>query len=210
MSQFERELPSFRLAETHHGDDLQTIAGRELGDANRWPELVWINSLIYPYLTDDEQVSSDRVLLTGSLIRIPAPSATPVDEPKRAQVFGRDVQLTNRKLTVTENGDFDVCAGVDNLTQQLRHAIITPRGQLRRHPGYGCLVWTLHGAVQGPTAAMLGSQYVRATLEADYRVSQVRQASADVIGDALRIVAQAETIDGGVVDILHDEREAGA
>lgn len=207
MSQFERELPSFRLAPTHHGDDLQTIAGRELGDANRWPELVWINSLIYPYLTDDDQAASDRVLLTGSLIRIPAPSATPVDEPKRAQVFGRDVQLTNRKLTVTESGDFDVCSGVDNLTQQLRHAIITPRGQLSRHAGYGCLVWTLHGTVQGPTAAMLGSQYVRATLEADYRVSEVKQAQAIIVGDALRIVAQAEAIDGGSVDILHDDRE---
>lgn len=202
MSTFERELPSFRLAQTHHGDDLQAIAAREIDDANRWPELIWINSLVYPYLTDDPNLASDRVLLTGSLIRVPAPSATPVDEPKRAQVFGRDVRLTGRKLVITEDGDFDIATGVDNLTQQLEHAIVTPRGQLRRHPGYGCLIWTLQGTVNGPTASMLGAQYVKSTLEADYRVSQVRYASAEVVGDALRITAQAEAIDGGSVDIL--------
>lgn len=202
MSTFERELPSFRLAQTHHGDDLQAVAAREIDDANRWPELIWINSLVYPYLTDDPEQASDRVLLTGSLIRVPAPSATPVDEPKRAQVFGRDVRLTGRKLVITEDGDFDIATGVDNLTQQLEHSIVTPRGQLRRHPGYGCLIWTLQGTVNGPTASMLGAQYVKSTLEADYRVSQVRYASAEVIGDALRITAQAEAIDGGSVDIL--------
>lgn len=207
MSTFERELPSFRLAQTHHGDDLQAVAAREIDDANRWPELIWINSLVYPYLTDDPDLANDRVLLTGSLIRVPAPSATPVDEPKRAQVFGRDVRLTGRKLVITEDGDFDIATGVDNLTQQLEHSIVTPRGQLRRHPGYGCLIWTLQGTVNGPTASMLGAQYVKSTLEADYRVSQVRYASAEVVGDALRITAQAEAIDGGSVDILISKAE---
>lgn len=204
MSYFERELPSFRLAQTHHGDDLQAVASREIGDANRWPELVWINSLSYPYLTDDIELESDKVLLTGALIRVPAPSGTPVDEPKRAQVFGRDCLMKGRKMVV-EDGDFAIASGVDNLTQQLKHAVVTPRGQLRRHPGYGCLAWSLHGTVQGPTAAMLGAKYVAATLAADYRVSRVHSATAVVAGDSLQIRAQAEAIDGGSVDIMSDD-----
>lgn len=204
MSEFERELPPFRLAETHHGDDLQTVAARELGDANRWPELVWINTLVYPYLTDDDTQASDKVLLTGSLIRVPAPAGTPVDEPDRAQVFGRDMGLWDGLLESTDAGDFAALAGTDNLVQQLRHGIVTPRGQLRRHPGYGCLVWSLHGTVQGPTGAMLGAKYVRATLEADYRVSRVLSSTAQVDGDALRVTAHLEAIDGGAVDVTSD------
>lgn len=202
MKEFERELPSFRLAETHRGDDLQAVATREMGDANRWPELVWINSLIYPYLTDDESQSSSRVLLTGALIRIPSATPTPVDEPERAQVFGRDLILQGKRLVIGDDGDFEVVSGVKNLTQQLRHAIDTPRGQLTRHPGYGCLVWALHGTVQGPTAQLLGAEYVKATLAADYRVHSVRSSVATTAGDALIITATAEAIDGGSIDVV--------
>ena len=207
MSQFERELPPFRLVETHHGDDLQRIASREMGDANRWPELVWLNSLIHPYLTDDASAASARVLLTGSLLRVPAASGTPVDEPERAQVFGRDCGLWGKRLAASESGDFAVVTGTKNLVQQLRHAIITPRGQLTRHAGYGCLVWNLHGAVQGPTAELLGAQYVKATLEADYRVRAITSSTAVTDGDSLRITAQAEAIDGGSVDVTSDMPE---
>lgn len=206
MSEFERDLPAFRLVETRRGDDLQSIATREMGDANRWPELVWINQLIYPYLTDDPGLASDKVLLTGSLLRVPASTSTPVDEPDRAQVFGRDVALTNKRMTVTDGGDINLASGYKNLTQQLSHAIVTPRGQLNRHPDYGCLVWSLHGTVQGPTGAMLGARYVKATLEADYRVSSVEGLTALVDGDALRVSAVANAIDGGSVDLDIEER----
>lgn len=204
MSQFERELPPFRLVETHHGDDLQRIASREMGDANRWPELVWLNSLVHPYLTDDADSASARVLLTGSLLRVPSAAGTQVDEPERAQVFGRDCVLRGKRLVVDDLGDLSVCSGSKNLTQQLRHAIITPRGQLTRHAGYGCLVWNLHGTVQGPTAELLGAQYVKATLEADYRVRTVTSSTSTTMGDTLRIVANAEAIDGGSIDVTND------
>lgn len=201
MSEFERELPPFRLAETNFGDDLQAVAARELGDANRWAELIWINSLIYPYLTDNEAIANDRILLTGSLIRVPAPTLTPVDEPKRAQVFGRDAMMQRKQLVIDEFGDFAVATGVDNLKQQLSHAITTPRGQLNRHPSYGCLIWKLQGTVSGPTAAMLGAKHVRATLAADYRVNQVRSSVAVIDGDSIKVTAVCEAIDGGTIDI---------
>lgn len=201
MAEFEREMPSYRLAETHAGDTLQRVAAREMGDANRWPELVWINNLTSPYLTDIPAEASDTVLLTGSMIRIPAPTGINTDATERAQVYERDCKMVKRRLTDDGNGDFAVVAGTDNLTQQLKHRIVTPRGQLVRHADYGCLVWLLQGKVTGPTANLLGAQYIKAALQADYRVSSVISSTAEVDGDATRITATAEAIAGGKVDI---------
>lgn len=201
MAEFEREMPSYRLAETHAGDTLPRVAAREMGDANRWPELVWINNLTSPYLTDTPAEASDTVLLTGSMIRIPAPTGVNTDATERAQVYERDCKMVKRRLTDDGNGDFAVVAGTDNLKQQLTHRIDTPRGQLVRHPEYGCLVWLLQGKVTGPAANLLGAQYVKAALQADYRVSSVTSSTAEVDGDATRITATAEAIAGGKVDI---------
>lgn len=201
MAEFERELPSFRLAETHAGDTLQRVAAREMGDANRWPELVWINNLTSPYLTDTPSEASDTVLLTGAMIRVPAPTGINTDATERAQVYERDCKMVKRRLVDDGNGDIAVVSGTDNLTQQLKHRIVTPRSQLVRHPEYGCLVWELQGKVAGPLAGLLGAQYVKATVQADYRVSSVISATAQVDGDATRITVTAEAIAGGKVDI---------
>ncbi|MBB3017720.1 phage baseplate assembly protein W [Microvirga lupini] len=206
MSEFERELPPFRLVQTHHGDDLGTVATRELGDANRWPELVWLNDLLPPYLTDDESAASQRVLLNGTFIRVPAPAGRFLgDDDSVEQTFGRDCGMWGRRMAADADGDIAAVSGADNLVQQLRHAIITPRGQQKRHSQYGCLVWRLHGTANGPLASTLGSEYVRATLAADYRVNTVKSSIADVSGDQVRVTARVETIAGDVIDVGSDE-----
>jgi phage baseplate assembly protein W len=203
MSEFERQMPSFRLAETHHGDTLQKVAAREMGDANRWAELIWINNLLFPYLTDDPQRASEHVLLAGSLIRIPAPVGVYTQEADRGQVYERDAHLVNKRLTFDEGGDLAIVAGEANFKQQLLHRVVTPRGQLSRHPEYGCLVWRLHGTVNGPVAGSLAARYVRAALQAEYRVSSVPKCTAEVSGDVIRVSATANGIAGGSVDITN-------
>ncbi|MNY05439.1 hypothetical protein D3C86_1381620 [compost metagenome] len=198
---FEREMPSYRLAETHASDTLQRVAAREMGDANRWYELVWLNNLTSPYLTDRPEDVTDSVLLTGSMIRVPAPTGINTDATERAQVYEPDCKMVKRRLVDDGNGDIAVATGTDNLTQQLSHRVDTPRGQLVRHPDYGCLVWQLQGKVTGPTASLLGAQYVKSAIEADYRVSSVLRSTTEVTGDATRITATAEAIAGGKVDI---------
>lgn len=202
MSQFERPLPTCRLAEIHQGDTLQALAAREMGDANRWPELVWINALTWPYLTGDPERVAPGVLLYGQLIKVPAPVGVFTDSGDRGQVYERDCALAGRLLADDGAGDLLVAAGADNLRQQLAHRIATPRGQATRHPEYGCMVWRLIGRVSGPTAAQLGGEYVKAALGADYRVARVEGATAQIVGDTVRVSARAVAIEGSVVDLV--------
>ncbi|MGL4457288.1 MAG: hypothetical protein ACRCUB_02670 [Plesiomonas shigelloides] len=202
MADFERDMPSYRLAETHAGDTLQRVAAREMGDANRWTELVWLNQLTDPYLTDNPDDVAAGVLLTGSMLRVPAPTGISTGGDDRAQVYERDCKMVKRRLVDDGNGDIAVVSGTDNLRQQLKHRIDTPRGQLTRHPGYGCMVWLLKGKVTGPIAGLLGAQYVKEALAADYRVAQVTNSTAVIDGDVTRITASADAIAGGKVDIF--------
>lgn len=200
-TEFEQAMPSYRLAQTLFGDDLQEVARRELGDENRWVEILWLNSLSYPYLTDDPALVTETVLLNGSLIRIPAPSG--IYSPNKVdydQVFERDCKMVNRRLTV-ENGDIAVVAGIENLKQQLNHRVRTPTGHVHRHPEYGCGIFKLHGRVQGPIKTVLAANYLKSSLKADYRVASVDSATVTVNGDAMLGVAYLETIAGGKIDI---------
>lgn len=199
--EFLRATPLYRLAQTNYADDLQAVATRELGDANRWPELIWLNKLVPPYLTDDESKVKDGVLLSGSLIKVPSPVSY-TEDADNDSIFERDVVLINKKLVFDETGDFLVVSGSKSLAMQLTHRINTPRGQARRHSSYGCLLWTMLGSVGGASAAALGNAYVRSALLADYRVSSVVSAVTRVVGDSVQITATAKTIDGGSIDIV--------
>lgn len=201
MSIFERQLSGYRLAETHFGDDLQAVAARELGDANRWVELVWLNNMRPPYIVADAGQVTPGVVLAGSFLKVPAPTTALTDATAFGQVYERDVQLVGKKLKAS-GGDLAVVAGSSNLVQQLQHRIDTPRGQARRYPKYGCLIWTLKGQVNGPIAAALGAQYVNSALKADYRVSSTSNVTANASGDVVQITATAIAIDGGSVDVF--------
>lgn len=202
MSDFEQPMPSYRLAETRWGDDLQAIASREMGDANRWPELVWINSLTFPYITNDQARVGAGVLLAGQFIKVPAPAGVLTDDAERGQVYERDCAMRARLLSADAGGDIAVVAGADNLRQQLQHRLDTPKGQARRNPDYGNQTHRLKGRVNGPAAALMAAEYTKAALIADYRVDRVEDASAEVVGDAIRVTARAVAIEGGVVDFV--------
>ncbi|WP_438979590.1 baseplate family protein [Polynucleobacter sp.] len=198
MGDFERESIAWRLANTQYGDTLQLVAARELGDASRWPELIWLNGLSSPYITNDQSSTVPNVIIAGAQIRIPASRSLVSRDDYN---FETDCLLTNKLLSDDGHGDFLVVSGSTNLKQQLQHKINTPRGQATRHPDYGCLIWHILGTVNGETAAALGSQYVKTALLTDYRLSSVKSSLAKIVGDAVIVTAVAVAIDGKVIEL---------
>lgn len=197
---YQRPLYGYRFAEIRHGDNLQTIAARELGDASLWSELIAYNDLKAPFITDDPAQARAGVLLSGSLIRLPAPAPIATTATDADEVFGTDILLDRGQLVVID-GDLSLAEGLDNLHQALEHRIDTDRGELLFHQDYGSLVRSVVGTVNGPTAALLASEYAKSAVLADDRIQQVTQAAAEVVGDTIRVSVEAQPIVGRVIDV---------
>jgi len=200
MTTYQRPLYGYRFVEIRHGDTLQAIAARELGDASRWADLIVYNELRPPFITDDPLAAGDGVLLSGALIRLPAPAPTATSVTDADQVFGVDI-LLDRGQIVMQDGDFSLASGRVNLHQALKHRIDTDRGELLFHQEYGSLVRSLIGSVNGPTAALLASEYAKSAVLSDDRIQQVTQSTAEVIGDKINVSVEAEPIIGKVIDL---------
>jgi phage baseplate assembly protein W len=198
MSEFDRPLSGYRLADTLRSDTLQMVAMRELGNAARWVDLANINGLLPPYLTDDPLLASSRVLLTGSKLLVPA--LEPVSQNAAGttpdDLYQTDIGLFDGDLEVSAGGDFLILDGRANLRQALKNRVLVERGELIFHPEFGCLVRRLIGVVNGPTASVMAAKYVASTLRADPRVSKVVSTTAEVIGDTINVVADVIPISG--------------
>ena len=195
---FRKTLIGSRSVVTNHGDTLRRVAARELHDASRWYELAAINGLQSPYITDDPALESATVLLSGGALLVPSAAESPVTDP--VSVFGQDIALESGVLQAV-NGDLAPVTGTPNLTQALHHAIDTDPGELIYHPDYGCAVRQLIGGRATPTARVLARGFVERTLRADPRVSDVQQASTEIVGDTVRVEANAVAIDGSAIPI---------
>lgn len=192
---FEREVGGFRYAQTHYGDDLRRVALRELGSAERWPELVAINGLVPPYLTDDSGQVADGVLLTGATILVPVPQGDAAITTDPSQVFLADVKVYNGEMQF-DSGDLSVVSGEQNFLQSLKHRLATRKREMLFHPDYGNQTHLLLGAKNGPLRAQLATFYLRSALLEDDRVNDVKSISTSVSGDVIRLDAVVEAISG--------------
>jgi len=192
----QKPLAAFRLVDTRRGDSLQAIALRELGDAALWYDLVAINDLVPPFLTDDPLAAGPRVILAGRTIKVPATAPAASGVPPETEVFGTDLALPRGRLAGDGKGDLATLSGPANLAQALSHAIATEPGELRYHPAYGCEVHRLKGAAADQITDRLAAMYVARTVRADPRVARVENMTASVIGDTVRPEGTAVAVDG--------------
>jgi hypothetical protein len=191
----ERRLTSFRLAEVRHGDTLQGIAARELGDASKWADLIAINDLVYPYLTGDPDLASDKVKLYGTLLIVPSTASRVSSAGDEDAVFGIDLDLTGGVLTARD-GDFVTVGGRRNLRQAILHRLRTAFGELLFHGNYGLGAHRLRGAVNGPTTGILSAEYVRGAMLSDPRIAKVGSSIAQVDGDRVAVTASVQPVTG--------------
>lgn len=193
---FTKPLTGVRKVQTRRGDTLQAIAARELGDAARWPDLITLNNLAAPYLTDDPAQAGPRVLLAGVGLLVPsvAPPATGVADS--VSLFGADVALTQGRLTAGDDGDLLTVAETPNLVQALGIRLETEPGELLFHADYGCQVHSLLGRKAGPVVNQLAATFVARALRSDPRVARVDGATATVQGDTVAASAVAVAVDG--------------
>lgn len=197
-----KRLIAFRRADTRVGDSLQAIAARELGDAGRWPDLVAINGLQPPWITDDLGVASPTVLLAGQQqIKVPAASPAVSGVTDRDSVFGTDVALPGGRLQVTATGDLAVIGGAANLTQALSNRLASHLKDLDYHPDYGCDVYKLIGKGGTATADQLAVALVSRAVRSDGRVASIESATGTIAGDRIDVQVKAIAVDGRRVSV---------
>ena len=135
----------------NNGDTLERIALRELGDAQRWGEIVELNDLKFPYLVDDATSTLRNVKKTGETLLVPAPlingfSQVPEGKENRNTVnlneleksLGTDLRIdANFDLVLTPSGDIDLISGANNMAQQIILKLSYTKGDLLNYPQVG-------------------------------------------------------------------------
>ena len=132
------------------GDTLEKIAMRELNDATRWVELIPLNKLKPPYLSD---TASEGVVAVGSYLLVPS------DNPKedvtsfilnsretsvtknlnnQEKVLGVDIKVNKEADFIVNNRqDLELTSGFDNVYQALMLKMGYQKGSLTYHPKIG-------------------------------------------------------------------------
>ena len=190
-----KPLLGYRIAETFTDDTLQIIAARELGDASQWPDLVALNGLVPPYLTNDP-FPAPGLLTAGLPIKVPSSSAAPSGVASQDDIYGVDLLLENGFLIDNGAGDLATTAGLPNLEQALLIRIATRPGELAFHPDYGCRVHELIGQGASSTINGLANAFVASAVASDPRIASTDGGTSTVTGDTIAVAIVPTTIGG--------------
>ncbi len=206
-----KPLLGFRLANTRGGDTLQAVAARELGDAASWPDLVALNGLVAPYLTDDPLEVAPGVLLAGDVIRVPSTASdggSGVADP--SDIYGADLDLVGGFLNPDANGDLAGLSGPANLQLALEIVLDTEQGSLPFHPSFGTRLEELVGKGNDESVQGLALGFANSAVRSDPRISTTQSSTATVSGDAVVVFLEAVTVAGRVLPIGGTTAASGA
>lgn len=140
----------YKTALVADGDDIQTIAKKLLGDPAKWPQLVMLNNLRYPYVASQTYIDANNltnVIAWGQPMTYAAPKAVG-GQPTRIWRNETDVSLSlspferalgNDIMVDAESGnvvwganDVELVYGVENLKQFIRKRVTLRKGIWRR------------------------------------------------------------------------------
>jgi hypothetical protein len=195
---FTKKTTGYRTVAIRPGDGPERIAQRELGDASLWYDIVALNGLRWPWITDDPAVAVPGVVLLSIQDTILVPSTAPDATAVAASpdVFGRDCLLTNGQISANPEGDIQTVGGPDNLAQAISLRLETHPGELVYHPDYGNRAYLLLGRANTPIADALAASWVASSVASDPRVASTEQMKASTQGDVLSVTGVAIAVDG--------------
>lgn len=133
------------------GMSLERLAQIELGDSTRWGEIVEVNGLKPPYISDDPNESRDGVLKAGSNILVPSPVQNGFSQVPSGKVnkltanmseleksLGVDFKVDSKfDMVLSSSGDFELVAGADNMAQATVLKLSYEPGEVMLYPEIG-------------------------------------------------------------------------
>jgi hypothetical protein len=172
------------------GDNIYTIAQRELGDWRYWRVIASMNKLKYPYVWYRKLPG---VAIPGDTIYVPqfGASISPVSRKgsvyreiaKEDLALGVDLFTAEGDLVLNARKDLGLAIGYVALKQALRRRLSTPLGMLFMHPTYGTLeVGRKLTQLKGVTLRQLISFIME-----DPRIERVIAVQSSVEGDTAQV-----------------------
>ena len=208
--------PSEAMAQVRisQGDTLERIALRELGDAERWPELAILNNLVSPFIVGFGKIVPNTKKV-GDLLLIPKPSVfgfrsqetvnesietKGLSEIEKNQGVDLKIDLNSEDpvgkgdLLINDRGDLELSVGGGNAAQAILIKLLLEKGDLIDYPeiGSNLLIGRRDLRVED-----LRSSIIR-TMTADERFERIENLSVVRDGGALMVsfevyLAQVDT-----------------
>lgn len=133
------------------GTTLERLALNELGDARRWVEIIELNNLKPPYISNDNTLQNDSVKKPGDKILLPQPisngfATTPINREtfvlqglsELEKNLGVDLKLsTNYDLQLSNSNDLVLIKGIDNAIQSILLKLVLEKQEILDHPSIG-------------------------------------------------------------------------
>ena len=203
----ERLPGNFRTSKVQLGENIKGAAHRLLGDPGRWKTLALINNLRAPFIADaggeDVLQPGDDILYPVVGTTGPGPAIVNIStvEADQAlsiaeQAFGRDARLKSSRdgnvqvtdVAISQSGDWDTIAGIDNVEQALRIKFSTEKGELTAHPSFGAK-FPLGKKIDANSFNTFSIQ-TRSTIFSDPRVEDIQFLTFKAVGDKMVVSAK--------------------
>lgn len=165
-------------------DTLQSIAQRELGDEELWPNIAAVN---------DGILSSDD-LVPGQVLFIPIESDPTEDNPNAQFIFsenqsrdpyGSDIRLNENGDILFDGSDFSLVSGVPNVRQAINLRLNTEVGSLIKQSAFG--ITAQAGSAGSSMALGYLRMSIRSTIIQDPRVASVDDLQVNLRADVVQI-----------------------